>query len=102
MVTGNVALAERRSSDREQVHHRARAIGADGRTLQTLVVDLSPTGLMTRCDAAVAIGEKIRVQLPIVGQTRGEVRWALGGRFGLQFDVPVDLARFPALLNALR
>ena len=92
---GNLAIADSRSEDRDEVHYRARATGADANTQHMLlIVNISPHGLMGRCDSAVAEGERLHVQLPGVGPVVAEVRWALGGRLGCQFDKPIDLAGY--------
>jgi hypothetical protein len=91
-----------RSEPRDQVLHRARAMRADGAALPVTIVDLSPNGLMARCDAAFEAGERITVALPVVGVVRAEVRWSLGGRIGCRLDPSVPIARYYELLAAMR
>ena len=98
MPNGNLAYAEIRREDREEVHHRTRCIHHDGRTLQLLVVNISPHGFMARCEAPIADGDGLRVTLPGVGVVPATVRWALGGRIGCQFDRPIALAHYYELL----
>ena len=75
------ARYEHRQEPRDEVHHRARATDlASGCPLPMLVVNLSPGGLMARCEVPLTPGDRFRVVLPAAG-TR-EVRWALGGRIG--------------------
>lgn len=90
-----------RSEPREEVYHRTRATLADRRQLSVLVVNVSPSGLMLRSDASVAIGECVRVWLPGVGEVVAAVRWALGGRIGCQFDQPIAATRYHAVLAAM-
>ncbi len=101
MPHGNLALSEVRREDRDEVHYRARAVHADGRPLQLLVVNLSPHGFMARCEASIADADMLRVTLPGVGQIGAHVRWALGGRIGCQFDRPMALAHYYELLAIL-
>jgi hypothetical protein len=101
MAASNLALADDREVDREEVHFRARATGPGGRPLRFLVVNISPHGLMTRCEEALAAGDMVRVQLPALGTVFGEVRWALGGRAGIQFERMIELAPYYALLSAV-
>ena len=101
LAIGNAAAAEVRREDRDEVHYRARAFGPDARQLNFLVVNLSPHGLMARCETPFDIGDRIRIVLPIAGPVVAEVRWALGGRIGCQFDQAIDLASYYELLSVL-
>ena len=101
MPYGNLAQSDGRREDRDEVHHRTRATHPDGRTLQLLVVNLSPHGCMARCEAPIADGDTIRIMLPGVGQMPAHVRWALGGRIGCQFDRPIPIAHYYELLAIL-
>jgi hypothetical protein len=98
---GNLAYAEVRREDRDDVHYRARAFGPDARQITLLIVNISPHGLMARCDREFEIGDRIRINLPIAGTVAAEVRWSLGGRVGCQFDSAVDLASYYDLISAL-
>ena len=95
---GSPAYADDRRVDRDEVHYRARGFGPDARPLNLLIVNISPHGLMARCERELEPGQRIRVNLPIAGVTVAEVRWALGGRIGCQFDHAVDLASYYELL----
>lgn len=99
--SNNLAYADVRREDRDEVHYRARAFGPDARQLQFLIVNISPHGLMARCDGDFQVGQRIRVVLPEVGAMVAEIRWALGGRIGCQFEQAIDLASYYALLTAL-
>lgn len=96
-----VASDERRVADRDEVHYRARAFGPDAQPVTLLVVNISPHGLMARCDAAFAEGDRLRIMLPVVGVAIAEVRWCLGGRMGVNFETAVDLASYYELLAQL-
>ncbi len=98
---GSPAYAEIRREDRDEVHYRARAFGPDARQLTLLVVNVSPHGLMARCDNDFAIGQRLRVNLPAIGTVAAEVRWSLGGRIGCQFDAALDLATYYEMLAIL-
>jgi hypothetical protein len=100
-VYGNLAFAEGRSVDRDDVHYRARAFGPDARQLSFLVVNISPHGLMARCDRPFEVGDRIRIVLPVVGAVVAEVRWSLGGRLGAQFEQAVDLASYYELITVM-
>ena len=98
---GNLAFAEVRREGRDDVHYRARAYGPDARQHTFLIVNISPHGLMARCDACFEVGDRIRIQLPVVGVMVAEIRWSLGGRLGAQFDNAIDLASYYELIATL-
>lgn len=93
-----VTTNEQRVTDRDEVHYRARAFGPDARSHTLLVVNLSPHGLMARCDSQFEAGDRLRVTLPVIGVAVAEVRWCLGGRMGVNFDTAIDLASYYELL----
>ncbi len=90
-----------RSEPRDEVHYRARAHDAAGRATTMLVVNISPGGLMARCDDGHEPGAVVRVTVPVLGQVAGRVRWSLGGRIGCQFDRPIAPRDYRALLAVL-
>ncbi|HEX8382393.1 MAG TPA: PilZ domain-containing protein [Sphingomonas sp.] len=94
-------LTEVRSEPRDEVHYRARAYDPAGRPTIMLVVNISPGGLMARCDETYEPGATIRVTLPMLGQVAGRVRWSLGGRIGCQFDRPIAPREYRTLLGTL-
>jgi hypothetical protein len=101
MAASSLAYADDRQMDREEVHYRARATGPGGRPLRFLVVNISAHGLMARCDDPLSVGDTVRVNLPVVGAISAEVRWALGGRAGLQFTRMIDMAPYYELIAVL-
>ncbi|MGN7999864.1 PilZ domain-containing protein [Sphingomonas sp. NFR04] len=102
-VTGaKLASADDRLVHRDEVEHRTRAVGPDARPVAFLIVNVSPQGLMARCEAPFEAGDLLRIQLPVVGEIGAEVRWALGGRVGCQFLQPIASADYVPLVAALR
>ncbi len=91
-----------RSEPRDEVFHRARAMRRDGGAFSLTVVNLSPHGLMARCEEMLSAGERLTVSLPMVGLVRAEVRWALGGRIGCQLDAAIPSSRYHELIVAMR
>lgn len=79
----------------------ARVLLAATPALSLLIVNLSPHGLMARCEGAFTVGERVRIALPVVGVVIAEVRWALGGRVGCRLDQGIDRASYYELLAAL-
>lgn len=98
IVRATAVDTDRRTSDRDEVHYRARAFGPDAQPHTLLIVNISPHGLMARCDHQFAEGARLRVMLPVVGVAPAEIRWSLGGRIGVSFDSAVDLASYYELL----
>jgi hypothetical protein len=98
---GPALAADRREAPREEVFHRTRAMRAGGASAPLQVVNISASGLMARTDDGFAIGETLRIRLPVVGELTAQVRWSLGGRIGCQFDRMIDLAPYLELLGAL-
>ena len=97
----NLAFADDRREGRDEVHHRIRAFGPDARPINLLIVNISPHGLMARCESPLNVGDRLRITLPAVGVKIADVRWYLGGRLGCQFDGAIDLAGYYELLAKL-
>lgn len=98
LVLGNLAYAETRREERDDVHFRAKAFGPDARQLNLVVVNISPHGMMARCERELQIGDRIRITFPVVGVVAADVRWCMGGRIGCQFDPAIDLAGYYELI----
>lgn len=98
---GDPTLADARRSERDDVDYGASAVSPDGSRLELRIVNISPHGLMARCEVCPAVGRRLRVTLPKVGAIDAEVRWAMGGRIGCEFAEPIDLAGYYDLLAAL-
>lgn len=95
-------LWDARSERREEVFHRTRATTADGTPLRVTLVDLSSGGCMARCEAAVAPGDRLAVELPLAGRIQAEVRWALGGRLGCRFERALGADTYAQVLARMR
>jgi hypothetical protein len=95
------AFSDLRASPRTEVHYRARGFGPDAQPVSLLIVNLSATGLMARTETAYQPGDRLRVQMPVVGVVAAEVRWALGGRIGCALDMPIALPEYYGLLAEL-
>ena len=95
-------IHDERGEARDAVHHRTRATHADGRQLPLVIVNTSTSGMMARCEAACEPGDRLRIDLPLVGALPVEVRWALGGRIGCKLTQPMGLSDYYSLLGALR
>ncbi|MDB5706882.1 MAG: pilus assembly protein PilZ [Sphingomonas bacterium] len=94
-------FSEKRVDARIPVFHRTRAVGPGGQPLSLVIVDLSASGLMARCDVVLPAGSPIQITLPAIGVHSAVVRWSLGGRMGCELDEPISLENYYELLTAL-
>ncbi len=103
MVASQTATANRdaRGAPRDEVMHRTRATAADGAAMKLVIVNISFSGLMARCEIGPEVGERLAVQLPILGAVPATVRWVLGGRIGCAFDDIIPLADYYGMLSTL-
>ena len=89
-----------RKVDRDEVDFTAPLRRLKGRPMDARIVNLSTHGFMIRIDGEFDQGEQILVDLPVVGETMAKVAWALGGRIGGQFVIPIQPGRYTELLVA--
>lgn len=90
-----------RGAPRDEVMHRTRATDAEGVVTKLVIVNISATGLMARCELAPDVGEEIGVELPSLGQVQANVRWVLGGRIGCEFGRAIPMAEYYGMLSTL-
>ena len=73
-------------AERHEVDLPALAFRADGTSLGVTLRNMSYNGCLLVADAAFAIGEKLRLAVPLMGEMRAQVRWASNeGRAGACF-----------------
>ena len=71
-----------------------RAITAiDGSMQEIRLRNISVKGALVECDAPIAPGTQLTLDIVGVGPVSGIVRWAQASRFGMQFSEPFDLTR---------
>ena len=73
-------------------------ITVQGRTHDARVINISAYGLMCRTDAPVTVGARVLLWLPILKDTRSEVRWVEEGRVGVEFAEIVGPRLYDAML----
>jgi hypothetical protein len=95
------AQPDRRQSERDEVFYRSRASVAGLGSFPIQVVNISANGFMARTETELAVGQSLTIRLPVVGEMKAEVRWALGGRVGCQFARMIELAFYLELLGTL-
>lgn len=95
------SFSERRARERIPVFHRTSAVGPNGEPLSLVIVDLSASGLMARCDLDLSPGAPLQICLPAIGMCSAVVRWSMGGRIGCALDQALSLENYYELLTAL-
>lgn len=70
---------------------RAVTLSVDGVERRAIIRNISDTGAMVETDLLLVKGQAISVELPVVGTRRGEVRWVIGRRAGIEFTEVVSL-----------
>lgn len=99
LTARNLFVTDARRDTREDVHFRTRATAANRLVADLLIVNISARGLMARCDDdRIEPDTAIDIRLPGIGVVRGQVRWALGGRLGVEFDTMIELAPYLQML----
>jgi hypothetical protein len=77
-----------RAATRRQVKLKVDcAASADATTV--LIHNISATGLLIECEAALEAGEQIAVDLPRTGQRQAKVVWASLPLYGCEFEAPI-------------
>jgi len=64
--------------------------------------NISAGGLMADCNAALATGQEVELEIRNIGIVPGRIAWADGHRIGVAFDAAIDpqLARKPVGTHA--
>lgn len=79
-------------NERSQVSVAAVAYLSDGRAVAARLTNISYEGCQIETDITLAIGEKLKLALPRLGEISVQVRWSLQGTAGLHFLLEEALA----------
>lgn len=90
------AEQDRRRSARRRLLLEIDAAPGSGHTGAVLVHDISATGMLVECDAALPEGETIEVDLPQAGPTLARIAWQSGQFHGCEFATPLSEAALSA------
>ncbi|WP_294171799.1 PilZ domain-containing protein [uncultured Sphingomonas sp.] len=93
---GRAAARPRRSTRRTLRLEVAATAGSGSAAM--VIHDLSPTGLLIETDEALAVGQKLSVELPEVGKFPAEAVWSSGRFVGCRFDETLPQAAISAAL----
>jgi hypothetical protein len=96
-----MAVRDARAAPRDEVMHRTRATDSAGRTVKLVLVNMSVSGLMARCDGDPAAGDQLKIHLPILGDVDAVVRWSLGGRIGCELERTIPLTEYYGMLSVM-
>lgn len=93
---------ERRRYPRDPVSWLTTASWNGGATVDVRVLDISPMGFSAGCPREFMDDERIRVNLPILGQVDADVVWCKAGHLGACFARPIPTDTYSRLLEAVR
>ena len=80
-----------RREKRLPVDEPARLHPNDWSSLEVRVLDLSSNGFRAECEARVAVGSCVTLELPGIGSKLAYVTWRRGDKFGAKFSQPVSI-----------
>lgn len=81
---------------RRKLMLEVRGAHASGADVPVTIHNISETGLLIECEAALSIRDRIDIDLPHAGVVPATLVWVSGRMFGCQFDAPIS----PAALSA--
>lgn len=81
---------------RRKLMLEVRGAHASGSDVPVVIHNISETGLLIECEAALSIRDRIDIDLPHAGVVPATLVWVSGRMFGCQFDAPIS----PAVLSA--
>jgi transcriptional regulator with XRE-family HTH domain len=92
------ALADgrKRRTARRRLHLSAQGVRAKGTDIKVLIHNISLSGMLIECDAALAVDDRIEVDLPHAGSVATRIVWASGKLFGCQFEKTISTAAVSA------
>lgn len=86
MCSGTALESLIKRGDRQEVDLAALAFRADGSSLGVRLRNMSYNGCLLESESAFAIGEKIRIVLPRMGEIKVQIRWTSAeGKSGVRF-----------------
>jgi len=89
-----------RRTRRDLVNYATTLRGADWH-VDIRIINISPRGLMCRCDYDLERGARVTIALPRMRFVDAEVRWAEDGRIGVEFLSHISDADYLPMLDLL-
>ena len=81
---------------RRRLMLEVRGAHASGSDVPVVIHNISETGLLIECEAALSIRDRIDIDLPHAGVVPATLVWVSGRMFGCQFDAPISSAALSA------
>ncbi|HEX8064277.1 MAG TPA: PilZ domain-containing protein [Allosphingosinicella sp.] len=81
-----------RRAERLPLDAEARLRPNSWSSLQIRMLDLSASGFRAECEARVARGSSVSLDIPGIGAVEAQVEWQRDGQFGARFFAPIELA----------
>lgn len=85
-----------RTSQRHILRLRVSDTDARSETPEIVVYDLSAGGFSFSSPKTLSVGMILTADLPEAGEVNGSIKWASDGRYGCQFDRPLNTAELAA------
>lgn len=82
-----------RREKRTAVDEAARLHPNSWSSLEVRVLDMSANGFRAECEARVAVGSPVALEVEGLGRLHAHVTWRRGQRFGAKFDRPTDISQ---------
>jgi hypothetical protein len=82
-----------RRSERLKVDEAARLRPNSWCSVEAQMLDLSESGFRATCEARLAVGSGVSLEIPGLGSVDAQVEWRRDGEFGARFHTPIDLDR---------
>jgi hypothetical protein len=93
----------RRTVPRDLIAHLTTISVEGAEMLDARLIDISPYGFQARARGPILTrGDRISVQLPLVGDRSGHVMWGLKGFFGSKFHAPIEPDVYVDMLASIR
>ncbi len=86
----SVESIDERGEERIATSSQTAALCRDGRRRLVRLINLSRSGAMIANSDALAVGDRVTLQLIDHGEVEAEVRWTQDGRAGLHFARPLE------------
>jgi hypothetical protein len=103
LVAPDLRELARRTVPRDLVDHLTTITLTADETLDARLMDISPYGFQARARGPILTrGERVSVQLPLVGTHEGHVMWGLKGYFGCKFIAPIEPDIYLTMLGTIR
>ncbi|AXB80702.1 PilZ domain-containing protein [Novosphingobium sp. P6W] len=97
-----LTVTDVRQGTRHPVDHKAAAEHSRLGEVVLHVVNVSAQGFMIRGELALERGERIEVQLPLIGRIEAHLVWSHDDRAGFQFERLIRPDDFSKLVDTLQ